>query len=72
MIDQKALRLELLKLTYAHGRDSAEAVRRAKELEAYCNESPEPVQPPVVDKPVEKPAEHAKKSKKKPDNVDLM
>lgn len=29
------LRLELLKLTYAHGRDVAEAVGRAKVLETY-------------------------------------
>lgn len=29
------LRLELLRLTYAHGRDFAEAVARAKVLEDY-------------------------------------
>ena len=29
------MRLELLKLTYTHGRDAAEAVARAKALEAF-------------------------------------
>lgn len=29
------IRLELLKLTYTHGRDAAEAVERAKVLEAF-------------------------------------
>lgn len=35
---RESLRLELLKLTYTHGRDSAEAVGRAKELEKYLFE----------------------------------
>jgi len=34
-MDQKTLRLELLKLTYTHGRPAAEAVERAKELEEF-------------------------------------
>jgi hypothetical protein len=33
------LRLELLSLTYSHGRDAAEAVERAKVLELYVCES---------------------------------
>lgn len=32
------MRLELLKLTYTHGRTSAEAVARAEELEAFVLE----------------------------------
>jgi hypothetical protein len=36
-------RLELLKLTYTHGRDAAEAVRRAKELEEYLKTRSKPV-----------------------------
>lgn len=32
------LRLELLKLTYSHGREPSEAVDRAKVLEAYLHE----------------------------------
>jgi hypothetical protein len=32
---QDEIRLELLKLTYTHGRDAAEAVGRAKILEAF-------------------------------------
>jgi len=34
-MDQKTLRLELLKLTYTHGRPAAEAVARARELEDF-------------------------------------
>lgn len=34
-MDREILRLELLKLTYAHSRQAAEAVERAKELEAF-------------------------------------
>lgn len=36
-MERDELRLELLKLTYSHGRDAAEAVRRAKELERYIS-----------------------------------
>jgi hypothetical protein len=32
---RQELRLELLKLTYSHGRESSEAVERAKVLETY-------------------------------------
>lgn len=35
---RESLRLELVKLTYAHGRNCAEAVGRAKELEDYVLE----------------------------------
>jgi len=35
------LRLELLKLTYVHGRMTAEAVARARELEMYVNQAPD-------------------------------
>lgn len=44
------LRLELLKLTYVHGREAAEAVRRAKELESYVQELEkfEPIKEPVL------------------------
>lgn len=42
-MDRETLRLELVKLTYAHGRDAAEAVGRAKDLEAYVSEpAPKP------------------------------
>jgi hypothetical protein len=37
-MDREALRLELLKLTYSHGRPAGEAVGRAKELEDYVLE----------------------------------
>lgn len=36
----RELRLELLKLTYTHGREAAEAVERAKVLEAYISSDP--------------------------------
>jgi hypothetical protein len=47
---REELRLELLKLTYTHGRTSAEAVARAQELEGHVTavedtrplEEPEP------------------------------
>lgn len=32
------VRLELLKLTYTHGRDVKEAVERAREMERYLDE----------------------------------
>ena len=35
---REEFRLECLKLTYTHGRDSAEAVARAKDLEKYIFE----------------------------------
>jgi hypothetical protein len=35
---KEELRLELVKLTYTHGRDVAEALGRAKELEKYVSE----------------------------------
>lgn len=38
-MDRHQLRLELLRLTYTHGRDSAEAVARAKALEEYVTEA---------------------------------
>lgn len=34
--------MELLKLTYAHGRDASEAVARAQELEKYVGGVEEP------------------------------
>lgn len=34
-METKALRLELLKLAYTHGREAREAVARAEELEKY-------------------------------------
>lgn len=34
-MDRQTLRLELLKLTYSHGRQASEAVARAKELEDF-------------------------------------
>lgn len=34
-MDRQEIRLELLRLTYSHGRDTSEAVQRAKDLEAY-------------------------------------
>jgi hypothetical protein len=34
-MDKDIIRLELVKLTYHHGREVAETVRRAKELEEY-------------------------------------
>lgn len=37
-MDKAQLRLELIKLTYTHGRDVCEAVARAKALEAYLND----------------------------------
>lgn len=37
-MELKELRLELLKLTYNHGREAREAVDRAKELETYVLE----------------------------------
>lgn len=43
-----SLRLELLRLTYTHGRDPAEAVGRAKVLEGYVNE---PIDRPVLGLP---------------------
>ena len=45
------IRLELVKLTYNHGRDASEAVDRAKALESYgCQKSSESV--PEVPKKV--------------------
>ena len=41
------LRLELLKLTYTHGRTSAEAVDRAKTMEEWLKEG-SPVERPVA------------------------
>jgi hypothetical protein len=40
-MQREALRLEVLKLVYHHGRDTAEVVGRARELEKYLLE-PEP------------------------------
>lgn len=37
-MDRALIRLEVIKLTYTHGRDSAEAVYRARELENYIFE----------------------------------
>lgn len=37
-MELKEIRLELLKLTYSHGREAREAVDRAKELETYVLE----------------------------------
>jgi hypothetical protein len=34
-MDRQELRLEIVKLTYTHGREITEAVARAKALEAY-------------------------------------
>jgi hypothetical protein len=42
------LRLELLRLTYSHGRDSAEAVERAKVLESYVTDIKESTPAPSV------------------------
>lgn len=39
-MDKVTVRLELLKLTFHHGRDAAEAVEKAKVLESYLNSSP--------------------------------
>lgn len=39
-MDLDELRLELLKLTYVHGRDAPEAVARARELEKYVKQNP--------------------------------
>lgn len=47
-MEREDLRLELVKLTYTHGRTTAEAVARAKDLEAYVSE-----QVPVSDFEVE-------------------
>jgi hypothetical protein len=52
------VRLELLKLTYTHGREAADAVVRAKVLEAYVVETAE--------------APKGKKQKKDIDNPDPL
>lgn len=62
------LRLELLKLTYAHGRDAAEAVGRAKTLEEYISQDAAPsdsAKPQSVSKRDEK-------SSKKSGNPDIL
>lgn len=51
------LRLELLKLTYNHGREASEAVTRAKELEAYVTENLAQ-KAAQVDKPTKTPPKH--------------
>jgi hypothetical protein len=40
IITQEDIRLELLRLTYVHGRTAAEAIERAKELETYLVRGP--------------------------------
>jgi len=46
-VERQHLRLELLKLTYTHGRDSSEAVSKAEALEAYVCKKDEVALPPV-------------------------
>lgn len=52
-MDQDIMRLELLKLTYTHGRSPDEAVAGAKILEAYVTNEHE-VSPPVKRGPYKK------------------
>lgn len=56
-MDLKDLRIELLKLTYTHGRDASEAVTRAKELEGYVIESSAQKAAPMA-KPTKIPPKH--------------
>jgi hypothetical protein len=51
------LRLELLKLTYSHGREPSEAVERAKVLEEYALEG-QVKAPASKDKPLKLPPKH--------------
>ena len=44
-MNMNELRIELLKLTYAHGRTSEEAVERAKTLEKYVLEEAKAARP---------------------------
>jgi hypothetical protein len=56
-MDSNELRLELLKLTYSHGREASEAVARAEELEEYVTDYPAQKAAPVV-KPTKTPPKH--------------
>lgn len=55
---QSELRIELLKITYSHGREASEAVTRAKELEAYLLEAEEPLPVGQTDKTLKLPPKH--------------
>ncbi len=50
-MDRALVRLEIIKLTYTHGRDAAEAVSRARELENYIFEFQDEKQKEVKSKP---------------------
>jgi len=54
---QQELRLELLKLTYSHGREASEAVKRAGVLESYVLEEHAQVAP-VAEKTLKLPPKH--------------
>ena len=60
-MDRAQLRLEIIKLTYTHGRDTTEAVSRARDLENYIFESQD-----------EKQNEKKKKSHLKPGNSEHL
>lgn len=62
-MERELVRLELLKLTYTHGRDANDAVERAKVLESYV--LPE-------DKANNVPAKTASKPSKKAGNLDIL
>jgi hypothetical protein len=57
-MDLKELRLELLKLTYSHGREAPEAVARAEVLEQYVIPNQAPKAVPAAGTPAKTPPKH--------------
>lgn len=66
------LRLEILKLTYTHGRESSQAIERARELENYLTEKPAVVEAPKENLTKVIPPKGKPGRPKKVDNSDLL